>query len=128
MPITKDLVPPKVGKLQEVANILAAEFNIFPPKVVVGGRRKKGAAYYPSIQTIYIPFAGTWRGTEHSLLHEFAHHLVDSQFDWRLMRAHGPDFMKALRSVVLAWFGNIDDYNWATEYRSIRAWHDRRVK
>jgi putative metallohydrolase (TIGR04338 family) len=111
-----------------MADILAAEFNVAPPKVVIGGRRKKGAAYYPGFKTIYIPFQGTWRGTEHSMLHEFAHHLTDAKTDWRLTRPHGREFIECLRVVVLAWFGDLDKYNWKTEYKSIRAWYDRRAK
>lgn len=116
---------PKVGKLQEIANILAAEFNIKPPLVSINSRRR-GASYTPMFRRINIPFAGSWRGTENSMVHEFAHHLVNVRSP--RARPHGSEFIRALAEVSAAWYGDIHQYDWKTEYKSVKSWYEKKVR
>lgn len=113
-------------RLQEIADILAAEFNVSSPKVVYSGRRV--ACYHPFLRHIRFPKMGSWRGVEFTMVHEFAHHLFEvtlSPEAKRRTRHHGPEFQVKLFKVARAWFGDVTRYSWKTEYKSIQAWYER---
>jgi hypothetical protein len=124
----------EIMKPQEMADLLAAWFEVESPKVEITTRRS-GACYRPYFRKISISFKGTFRGTEYSMVHEFAHHLahmrhteIDSRGNSSRIRPHGSEFMKALLEVAVAWFGSADKYYWSTEYASVRTWYERKVK
>lgn len=72
-----------------------------------------------------------WRGTMHSLIHEFAHHMQHHDPDPDLPPKrrtsnwhHGPRFAACLRKLVHFWYdGNLRAYGWDTEYRCLREFH-----
>jgi hypothetical protein len=119
---------------QEMCKILAAEFGISTPRFRFN--KTNHGIYYGGVVTIAKP-ERMWnprRTPEHSLLHEFTHHLV-----WRRWlakeygfgpppAAHGDAFKHALWSVVRAWYTDVSLYPWATEYDRVRAYGEKRLE
>jgi len=111
-------------RLQEIADLLATEFNVSPPKVVFSRRRV--ACYHPFFRWIKFPMMGSWRGVEFTMVHEFAHHLFEMTLPPKIKmrsRHHGPQFRDLLHKVAAAWYGDPDRYNWGSEYKSIQEWY-----
>lgn len=114
-------------RLKEIADILSAEFNVKPPQVVFSLRQV--ACYQTFFRTIRFPKRGSFRGVEFSMLHEFAHHLVEmtvSAKEKRRIRHHGPVFRDMLHKVAAAWYGDPERYAWGSEYKSIQEWHEKK--
>lgn len=105
----------------EMLATLAAWFNVSVPKLRWNERTRNGQYSY-RLQTISCGHLA-WRGVTNSLLHEFSHHLACIRGD----KGHGKGFKQALWDVVVAYFGNPQRYDWATEYVSVKAYGKRKI-
>lgn len=104
---------------------LAEHFQIPAPVLTWCGTRN--GRYRPTNHEIFIgPKA--WRGVASNVVHEFAHYLHHKRHMAMFpvphvrprLRPHGSGFHRALLDTVLAYYPNVMDYPWATEYRSLR--------
>lgn len=116
------------AEVQEVIAVLAVEFDMPIPKLRWSIRSTRGRAMYVRSKSLYVISMGpcVWRGTTNCLLHEFAH-CLDRVRNGR-MNGHNGYYMAALRDTVLAWFGNLSQYDWDSEYTSVSAYGRRLLK
>ena len=105
---------------RETVKFLAGVFNIPTPSLRWSYRIKNGVA--PKCTSIVIG-PKCWRGVEDTLLHEFAH-VLDKALTGHVH--HSRSFWHILEAVVLAWYRNVKDYDWSTEYKRGRR-HGRRL-
>lgn len=116
-------------KAKEILAVLASVFGVVEPGFRFN--RANRGLYYPATKTVTIALSN-WnskRTHEHSLLHEFAHHLADERaikFGVRC-ECHGNGFKNALWEVVTAYYGDARKYPWSTEYKQVRAYGERRM-
>jgi hypothetical protein len=112
--------------LKEIAAVLCERLDVVPPRIAARSRTQRGA-YSPTRLLIKVPKVA-WRGRIPSFLHEFAHHHQYCKNSWAGMRAHGKEFRRSLVRVVKAHYGNLRDYPWQTEYRSVVAYGNKQLK
>lgn len=82
--------------------------------------RASAGVYYPSWKGYPTVVLGprVWRGLEFTMVHEYAHFIAYTLYD---CKGHGPGFIRALREVAIAWYGNEIDYDWKREYKRVAA-------
>jgi hypothetical protein len=123
-------------------NDLSLHFEIKPPSFRFN-RGSHGLYYSGRREVTTAPperYSGG-RSIEHSLVHEFAHHLADERNreavataralgkSWMhlpLYAHHGPAFRKALLEVATKFYGDPAKYPWDTEYPAIKKWAEER--
>ena len=117
---------------QVIIETLCCWFEVRQPKLSWSNRAKRGR--YRLSGKLIICGPRCWRGPLNSLLHEFAHYLVDARSGFRRTRVtnyfskklcrndehHGPTFHRALTDTAEAWFGDASRYEWGNEYRSLQ--------
>jgi len=106
----------------EMILLLSSALGVSAPGMRWSDRARRGR--YGLVSMLIVVGPRCWRGAEASILHEFAHHVVNVRNPYRWERGgrinhHGPDFIEALRLVVSEWYG-MASYPWGTEYASIR--------
>jgi hypothetical protein len=122
----------------EIITRLSARFEVTPPSFRFN--KSQRGMYYPITQEVTIarPLKqGTWRRGEHSLLHEFAHHLADlrvrreyeaagRKWSFKDLPHHDERFRQALLEIATFYYdGEPKRYLWASEYKSIVGWARR---
>ena len=115
---------------KELLALLASQFGVCGPNFRFN--RTNRGLYYPGTKTVTIarPYQNWGKRTcEHSLLHEFAHHLADERAIKANLRpdGHGNRFKNALWETVTAYYGDARKYPWGTEYTTVRAYGERRL-
>lgn len=108
-------------KAESIVNEISCALGCPRPKLIWSPRTTRGRGYHRWIKI----GPRCWRGTINSLIHEFAHHLhYHRNFQLRHRdrdeKSHGHAFYVALWDVVNAAQNLGYEYNWLTEYKSIR--------
>lgn len=109
----------------EAITLLAKEFRIQRPRLFWTRKASRGRARYRK----YVITSGPncWRGTEQSLIHEFAHMLTYKRYGAHVAQ-HGEEFRYCLWHVVIAWFGNPSRYAWDNEYKRVGQFGKQRLQ
>jgi hypothetical protein len=123
----------------EIIKRLSERFEVTPPTFRFNKSRR--GLYYPAKQEVTIarPLKqGRRRRGEHSLLHEFAHHLADLRvrreyeaagraWSFKDLPHHDARFRRALLDITTFYYdGDPKRYVWDSEYPAIISWATRR--
>ena len=99
----------------------SASLGMQAPELEWSNRAKNGRYCLGTIQV----GPRCWRGW-YVLVHEFAHHIHEYAFPYRLTlkRAdhHGPEFRESLELAAAVMLGDPKAYAWGNEYRLIARW------
>ncbi len=104
------------AQAQEIIDLLCMEFKVRKPNLDWSMHSRNGRYFKRYYRLVCGPHA--WRGVVNCLLHEFAHHV--NYLSNPLSLPHSKSFHSILTKVVIAWYGNVREYSWSTEYRSMR--------
>ena len=101
----------------KIAKVLSNRFGIVRPASIKVNFNGKGKYTYSDHKI-------TTRPEEWIFLHEFAHHLNRTKY---IGSGHDRSFKQCLWRVVKAYYGNVTEYPWDREYRSVFKYYERRA-
>lgn len=124
---------------------MASHFEVCVPRFRYN--RSGRGIYYPDSKTVTIGRSYKYHRTaEHSIIHEFAHHLADERdlayravfraeneqrrlqnlapkfYPFAKRRHHDKLFCEALFETAAFYYGTASEYSWETEYTSVAKW------
>lgn len=109
---------------EKIAKVLSNRFDIIPPSQIIlkvdSLFRRTGRYWYVS-KKMKI---GHRKAS--CFVHEFAHHLANIKHGssgW----GHGKLFKRCLWRVAKAYYGDVTEYPWEKEYRSVWKYYERRI-